>query len=120
MRAIAVSFCPGWEDFETEKREWRESDLDGVCLAVAATDRREQNRLIAAAAKKRGVPVSVADNAAEGTFYFPALIRCGAAAASVSTGGLDPAATRRLADRLREIWPGIVAEELHKKEEERR
>ena len=120
VRAIAVSFCPGWEDFETEKREWRESDLDGVCLAVAATDRREQNRLIAAAAKKRGVPVSVADNAAEGTFYFPALIRCGAAAASVSTGGLDPAATRRLADRLREIWPGIVAEELHKKEEERR
>lgn len=120
VRAVAVSFCEGWDGFDAVVREWRESDLDGAVLAVAATDSREQNRLIAAAAKKRGVPVSVADNAAEGSFYFPALIHCGAAAVSASTGGLDPALTRRLADRLREIWPGIVAEELHRKEENRR
>ncbi|MBQ8090616.1 MAG: cobalt-precorrin-6A reductase, partial [Pyramidobacter sp.] len=65
----------------------------------------------------RGVPVSVADNAAEGTFSFPSLIEHDGASINVSTAGLDPALTRRLADRLRAIWPQIVTEERHKKEE---
>ena len=84
---------------------------------MAATDSRDENHAAAEEAKKRGVPVSVADNAAEGTFCFPSLIERDVAAVCVSTAGLDPALTRRLADRLRELWAQLVAEERHRKEE---
>lgn len=114
--AIAPDFCSGWGGFGREQREWRPDDLDGAAIAVAATDDREVNHAVAQEAKRRGVPVSVADNAAEGTFRFPALVNCGENAVSVSTGGLDPAFTHRLASRMREEWPRIVAEETRKKD----
>lgn len=110
--AIAPKFCEGWEGFSVVTREWQKSDLNGAILAVAATDNREVNCSVAAEAKRRGIPVSVADDAAEGTFYFPALINCGDCAVSVSTGGLSPSLTHRLANRMREEWPKIIAAEL--------
>lgn len=111
VRVVSPKFCDGWDaDAEKILRPWRPADLDGVFLAVAATDSREENSKIAAEAKKRNVPVSVADRAAEGTFYFPALVESRGAAVSVSTGGVSPALTHRLANVMRELWPGIVAD----------
>ncbi len=120
IRVIAPEFRGDWKDLEILRidRDYRDGDLEGACLAVAATDRRDVNRAVAEEAKARGIPVSVADNAAEGTFYFPALIGNSQAAAAVTTAGLSPDLTRRLAVRLRGIWPGLVAEELQKQKEE--
>ena len=78
---------------------------------MAASDSRAANREAARRARERGVPVSVADNAAEGDFFFPSLVASGAAAASVSSAGLSCSLTRRLSDRLRVVWEGWVAEE---------
>ncbi len=119
VKAVAPRFCEGWEMLNCEQivRGWTPIDLEGAALAVAATDSRDENHAAAEEAKRRGVPVSVADNAAEGTYSFPSLIDCGAASVCVSTAGLDPALTRRLADRMRELWPQVVAEERHRKEE---
>ena len=119
VKAVAPRFCDGWEALDCDQivRGWQASDFEGAALAVATTDSRDENHAAAEEAKKRGVPVSVADNAAEGTFCFPSLIDRDGAAVYVSTAGLDPALTRRLADRLREFWPQLVAEERHRKEE---
>ena len=119
VTAVALKFCEGWSELHCQQcvRSWLPDDLGRAALAVAATDSRDENHAIALEANRRGVPVSVADNAAEGTFSFPSLIEHDGASINVSTAGLDPALTRRLADRLRAIWPQIVTEERHKKEE---
>ncbi|MBR1895684.1 MAG: precorrin-6A reductase, partial [Pyramidobacter sp.] len=119
VTAVALKFCEGWSGLHCQQcvRSWLPDDLCRAAVAVAATDSRDENHAIALEANRRGVPVSVADNAAEGTFSFPSLIEHDGASINVSTAGLDPALTRRLADRLRAIWPQIVTEERHKKEE---
>ena len=103
------------EDFPqgTERlcRPFEPGDLEGVVLAVAATDDREVNRRVGLAARSRGIPVSVADAAEEGSFFFPSLVAEGPVAASVSSAGLSCALTRRLSDRLRSVWGAWVAEE---------
>lgn len=56
------------------QREFRNEDLDGKFLVVAATDKREINKYIGEKAKELGAYVSVADVKEECNFYFPAVI----------------------------------------------
>ena len=79
------------------RRRFRAADLRGAVLAFAATDDRRVNRTIALAAKRRGIPVNVADARAECDFILPARITRGAVQIAVSTGGESP----RLASSLR-------------------
>ena len=112
VRAVSPVFR---DDFPREatriERPFEPGDLEGASLAVAASDDREINQQVGREAKARAIPVSVADCAAEGSFYFPSLVASGEAAATVSTGGLSCSLTRRLADRLRAVWESWVAEE---------
>ncbi len=123
VRVVSLEFCAGWEKIFTEKffiekisREFRPADLDDVTLVVAATDSRKENDRICALARVRKIPASNASNAAAGTFYFPALIECDGAAASVSTAGISPIKTHALANIMREQWPKIVAQLQEEKE----
>ena len=120
VHIVAPEFAEGAEDegFILHRKKWETSDGAGAFLIVAATDDRALNRRIGAEAKAAGVPVSVADAAEECSFCFPSLVTEGEAAASVSAGALSPKLTRRLADRLREVWPAWVAEEKSKIMEE--
>lgn len=102
------------------RRKWEEQDLEGATIVVAATDDREVNAAVGAAAKKLGIPVSVSDCAAECSFFFPSLVTSGETAVSVSAGALSPALTRRLADRLRSVWDEWVKEERSAVKEEKK
>jgi precorrin-2 dehydrogenase/sirohydrochlorin ferrochelatase len=64
--------------------------LDGAFLAVAATDDRDVNRLVATAARERGVLVNVADDPGACDFHVPATIRRGELLVGLSTGGACP------------------------------
>lgn len=66
--------------------------LEGVSLAVAATDDRALNRTVAQLCRKRAIPVNVADSREESTFLFPAVVRRGRLSVGISTGGASPAA----------------------------
>ncbi|MCR4817660.1 MAG: precorrin-6A reductase, partial [Fretibacterium sp.] len=85
VRAVSPVFR---DDFPREAerllRPFGPGDLEGAALAVAASDDREVNRQVGREARARGIPVSVADAAAEGSFFFPALIVSEGAAVSVS------------------------------------
>ncbi len=123
VRVVARRFYPEWEKFfaeheaerdqkisiEKNMREFRPEDLDDVILVVAATDDRSENARICENARVRNIPASNASAAAAGSFYFPSLIECDGAAASVSTAGISPEKTHALANIMREEWPKIVA-----------
>ena len=113
VTAVSPEFCAAFDDLacDKKKKKWEPADFAGAVIAVAATSDSAVNRAAAAEAKKLGIPVSAADDAADCTFFFPSLINEGEAAASVSAGALSPALTHRLADRLRAVWPQWVAEE---------
>jgi siroheme synthase-like protein len=73
-----------------------------VCLAFAATDDRRVNRRIGVEARRRGIPVNVADAAEECDFIVPARVRRGAVQIAISTGGRSPRLAAELRRRLDE------------------
>lgn len=82
------------------RRPWRPADLDGATIVVVAIDDRATSAHIAAAARARGVPCTVADQPALCDFTMPSVGRRGPITVAVSTGGLAPALAARLRRRL--------------------
>lgn len=78
------------------KRQYREGDLDGAFLVIAATDDSEVQQLIYAEAEDRRIPVNVADVPALCSFILPATVRRGGLALAISTGGKCPALAKQL------------------------
>jgi siroheme synthase-like protein len=81
-------------------REYREGDLTGAFLAIAATDRRSVNEAIAAEATKEKVVLNVVDDPPLCTFIAPSVVRRGVVTLAVSTGGASPALARKLRESL--------------------
>ena len=73
------------------ERPYREGDLDGAWLAIAATDRREVNRQVHADGQMARVWVNSADDPEGCAFTLPAVVRRGPVAVAVSTSGFSPA-----------------------------
>ena len=82
-----------------------DSHLDEAELAVAATDLREVNVAVSAAARKRRIPVNVVDDPELSTFIFPAIIDRSPIVVAVSSGGQAPVLTRRLREQLEALLP---------------
>lgn len=75
-------------------------ELRGAALVYAACDDAAVNRRLARAARAQAAPVNVADAPALSTFITPAVVRRGALAIAVSTGGASPAMAGRIRKRL--------------------
>ncbi len=95
---------PGAAEFR--QRPFREDDLDGAFLAFAAAGDSEVNRAVAAAARRRGVPVNSADDPGACDFFVPACFRSGDLTVAVATSGVSPALAAVLRDELEMILPG--------------
>lgn len=74
--------------------------LNGMVLAMAATDDREVNARVSAAAQERGIWVNVADDPEYCTFIVPAQVRQGDLTLAISTGGASPAVAQKLRQEL--------------------
>ena len=81
LEALPVEWVP---------RPFEPADLEGAFLAYAATDSRAVNAQVAAEAKRRGVPVNVADAPKECDFIIPSRVRRGNVQIAVSTSGENP------------------------------
>lgn len=77
-------------------RRYHLSDLDGVRLAMTATEDPVVNATVAADATRRGIWVNAADDPANCTFTLPAVARDGVVTVAVSTGGASPALASHL------------------------
>ncbi len=84
---------------------WRESDLEGIDLVLAAVDQRDVSVAICEASRARRIPVHVADDPPLCDFYFAATLRDGPIQVAISTGGAGPALAGRLRDRIRSALP---------------
>jgi precorrin-2 dehydrogenase/sirohydrochlorin ferrochelatase len=83
------------------------SDLDGIALAVAATDDAAVNRRVALEAGQKGILVAVVDQPEAGDCHFPAILRRGGLEIAVSTGGRCPA----LAAEVRDAIAGVIGDD---------
>lgn len=75
----------------------READL-----VFVATPDRTLNRRVSTEARRRGIPVNVADAPEECTFLLPAVVRGEGFTAAISTGGKNPGAAKALREFLEE------------------
>ena len=90
-------------DAKSVMRKFEAGDLDGTFIAVAATDERETNRAVGLEAKRLGIPVSVADCAAECTFFFPAVCKGAGLTAGIVSGGDEHGKTAAAAEKIRAL-----------------
>jgi siroheme synthase-like protein len=83
-----------------ERRRFRGSDVGRQALVIAATDDCAVNAAVAAAARRRGIPVNAVDDPPNCTFIVPAVLRRGDLTVAISTGGKSPAAARLVKERI--------------------
>jgi len=89
---------------------FREGDLRGARLVLAATSDLSVNRAVARAAARRRVFVNVADDPDSGSVQMPAIYRRGALLVAISTSGRSAGAARALRDDLaRRLGPEYAA-----------
>jgi uroporphyrin-III C-methyltransferase/precorrin-2 dehydrogenase/sirohydrochlorin ferrochelatase len=78
------------------RRPYKDGDLNGVFLAIAATDDGVANASVFAEAEERGVLVNCVDDVERCHFAAPSVIRRGDLMVTISTGGKSPALAKRL------------------------
>jgi uroporphyrin-III C-methyltransferase/precorrin-2 dehydrogenase/sirohydrochlorin ferrochelatase len=79
--------------------------LEGVTLAVAATNSREVNAAVSAAARERRIPVNVVDDPELSTFIFPAIIDRSPVVVAVGSSGHSPVLARRVRAQIEALLP---------------
>ena len=82
------------------RRAYRDGDLIGAALAFAATGDSAVNAAVAAEGRRHAIWVNAADDPAHCDFILPAVVRRGALAIAVSTGGASPALARAIREEL--------------------
>jgi uroporphyrin-III C-methyltransferase/precorrin-2 dehydrogenase/sirohydrochlorin ferrochelatase len=108
VTVVANDFSPAVEeraargDLTAIRGTFHPDQVEKMELVFAATPDRALNRLVSAEARRRRIPVNVADSPEECTILFPAVVRGGEFTAAISTGGKHPGAAKALREFLEE------------------
>jgi uroporphyrin-III C-methyltransferase / precorrin-2 dehydrogenase / sirohydrochlorin ferrochelatase len=111
VRVIAPELVPGLAERAAAGEithvatEFRPEHLDGVRLAIAATDKHAINAWVARQAERRNIPVNVVDDRELSRFIMPAIIDRSPVVVAVGSSGDAPVLTRRLRERLESFLP---------------
>ena len=79
-----------------EKRKYKEGDLGGAFLVIAATDDPDENLRITKEAMAKNILLNVVDKIELCNFIMPSVVEKGPLKIAISTGGFSPALARRL------------------------
>jgi siroheme synthase-like protein len=86
------------------RREFREEDLDGTLIAIAATNDTDVNISVFNAAERRAMLVNVVDVPPLCNFILPAIVRTGPLAVAISTAGASPALAKRMKHEISALF----------------
>ena len=111
---IAPKRVEGWQmpAVSWRKRVYKEGDLNGYDLVIAATDVPEVNEAVVCEGKENGIPVNDASKAKNGDVIFPASIREGGFAAALTSEGLAPFLIKRVKKDVAAVLKGYDRELL--------
>ncbi|MGB3096269.1 MAG: uroporphyrinogen-III C-methyltransferase [Candidatus Deferrimicrobiaceae bacterium] len=79
---------------------FRDDYLNDMGIAFAATSDAGVNRAVSRGAKRRGIPVNVADSPDDCTFLLPAVVDGSGFIAAISTNGKNPGAAKAIREFL--------------------
>jgi precorrin-2 dehydrogenase len=100
LEALAAEGSIRWE-----KRAYGgPADLEGVFMAIAATDDSEVNIGVYDDAERRAMLVNVVDVPPLCNFILPAIVRSGPLAIAISTAGASPALAKRMKREISELF----------------
>jgi uroporphyrin-III C-methyltransferase/precorrin-2 dehydrogenase/sirohydrochlorin ferrochelatase len=111
VRVVAPELVPGLAERAAAGEishlatEFRPEHLDGVRLAIAATDKHAINAWVARQAERRNIPVNVVDDRELSRFIVPAIVDRSPVVVAVGSSGDAPVLTRRLRERLESFLP---------------
>lgn len=101
------------------RRTFRQSDVRGCAVVVAATGVTAVDTAVAGAAKRRRALVNVVDRPALCDFIVPSVLRRGELQIAVSTGGRSPALAREIRHGLEDMFGPEYAELIERVGRER-
>jgi uroporphyrin-III C-methyltransferase/precorrin-2 dehydrogenase/sirohydrochlorin ferrochelatase len=85
--------------------EFQPELLDGMRLAIAATDKQSVNAWVAHQSERRNIPVNVVDDRELSRFIMPAIVDRSPVVVAVGSSGDAPVLTRRLREKLESFLP---------------
>lgn len=88
-----------------KERAFRPDDLNGVNIALLATEDRNTNISIGQLAKALNIPVNVADTPDLCDFYLGSVVQKGQLKIGISTNGQSPTFAKRFRQVLEEVLP---------------
>lgn len=92
---------------EYKERPYQKGDSRGYVLIIAATNKKEINRMVYEEASRKGILINSVDDPESCSFYAPALLKRGSLKIAVSTGGKLP----MLAGRIKRLLASLVPED---------
>ena len=111
VRLVAKEVCEGVRELsqgkkvEIHEEAYRDDFLEGMQIAIAATDDLEVNLNVRRDAKKRNMLVNVADNPPYCDFYMGGIVTKGNLKIAISTNGKSPTLAKRLRQLFEEVFP---------------
>jgi len=108
VTAVAKEFSRAVEeraargDLTVLRGTFHPDQMEEAELVFAATPDRTLNHRVSAEARRRRIPVNVADSPEECTFLLPAVVRGDEFTAAISTGGKNPGAAKALREFMEE------------------
>lgn len=88
-----------------QAEEFVPSDLDGIFLAIAATDRKAVNALVYQSANQRQVMVNVVDDTQRCSFIVPSIVDRSPIIVAISSSGKAPVLARLIREKLEALLP---------------
>jgi precorrin-2 dehydrogenase/sirohydrochlorin ferrochelatase len=85
-------------------REYKNGDLKGAFLVIAATDSKETNSQVALECRCSNIPVNVVDDPDRCTFILPSIVERGDLIIAISTSGASPALSKRIREELEKVY----------------
>ena len=92
---------------KTVKREFADSDLDGMLCVISATNHSRVNEHIYRLCSEKNIPVNTVDDKEKCTFIFPALVKENGVTAGITTSGKSPVYAKYIKEQVIQLLENI-------------